>query len=60
MRDAALLPAQLDGLDELVDDLRIVRLPSAGHFAPWESPSEVAKTLQPFLAEERNATAPAV
>lgn len=59
MKDAALLPLQLDGLDELVEDLRIVRLPNAGHFAPWEAPDEVADALQPFLAEERNATAPA-
>jgi pimeloyl-ACP methyl ester carboxylesterase len=59
MRDAALLPLQLDGLDELVEDLRIVRLPDAGHFAPWEAAEEVAGALMPFLAEERNATAPA-
>ena len=59
MKDAALLPIQLAGLDELVEDLRIVRLPNAGHFAPWEAPDEVADALQPFLAEERNATAPA-
>ena len=59
MRDAALLPIQLVGLDELVEDLRIVRLPNAGHFAPWEAPDKVADALQPFLAEERNATAPA-
>jgi pimeloyl-ACP methyl ester carboxylesterase len=59
MRDAALLPVQLDGLDELVDDLRVVRLPGAGHFAPWESPDEVASALEPFLAEDLPAIAPA-
>jgi pimeloyl-ACP methyl ester carboxylesterase len=59
MRDAALLPVQLDGLDELVEDLRIVRLPDAGHFAPWEAPDEVAAALEPFLAEDMTATAPA-
>ncbi|HJU77254.1 MAG TPA: alpha/beta fold hydrolase [Sphingomicrobium sp.] len=59
MKDAALLPLQLDGLDELVEDLRIVRLPNAGHFAPWEAAEDVAGALMPFLAEERNATAPA-
>lgn len=59
MRDAALLPVQLDGLDELVEDLRIVRLPDAGHFAPWEAPDEVAAALEPFLAEDVAATAPA-
>lgn len=50
MRDPALLPLQLDGLDGLVDDLRIVKLPDAGHFAPWEAGEEVAHALRDFLA----------
>jgi len=50
MRDPALLPVQLEGLDELVDDLRIVKLPDAGHFAPWEAGEQVADALQDFLA----------
>ena len=50
MKDTALLPIQLEGLDELVEDLRIVRLPDAGHFAPWEAPDEVAEALRDFLA----------
>jgi len=49
MRDPALLPLQLDGLDRLVEDLTIVRLPDAGHFAPWEAPETVADPLQQFL-----------
>ena len=59
MKDAALLPVQLDGLDELVEDLGIARLPDAGHFAPWEAPDDVAAALEPFLAEDVTATAPA-
>ncbi|HKX91271.1 MAG TPA: alpha/beta fold hydrolase [Sphingomicrobium sp.] len=59
MRDPALLPVQLDGLDELVEDLRIVRLPDAGHFAPWEAPDAVAHALAPFLAADAAATAAA-
>ncbi len=59
MKDLALLPMQLDGLNALVDDLTIMRLAEAGHFAPWEAPDEVADALQPFLAENRTATAPA-
>jgi pimeloyl-ACP methyl ester carboxylesterase len=59
MRDPALLPLQLDGLDALVEDLSIVRLPSAGHFAPWEAPEAVAGALLPFLAGQAAATAPA-
>ncbi len=50
MKDAALLPVQLDGLDELVDDLTVVRLPDAGHFAPWEAGGAVAAAFEPFLA----------
>jgi pimeloyl-ACP methyl ester carboxylesterase len=50
MKDSALLPLQLEGLDRLVDDLTIVRVPDAGHFAPWEAPGEVAGALLPFLA----------
>ena len=57
MRDKALLPIQLDGLERLVDDLAIVRLPGAGHFAPWEAGEEVASALAPFLAGMGTATA---
>jgi pimeloyl-ACP methyl ester carboxylesterase len=57
MRDSALLPIQLDGLDTLVDDLRVVRLPEAGHFAPWEAGEQVAAALRPFLAGEAPASA---
>ena len=59
MRDPALLPLQLDGMDRLVDDLTIVRLADAGHFAPWETPGPVAQALGPFLAGQAAATAPA-
>jgi pimeloyl-ACP methyl ester carboxylesterase len=59
MKDAALLPIQLEGLDALVEDLTIVRLPETGHFAPWEAGDEVAAALQPFLAAYTKASAPA-
>lgn len=55
MRDKALLPVQLEGLDELVEDLRIVRLPDAGHFAPWEAPDVVADAVSTFLGESNHA-----
>jgi len=51
MQDKALLPIQLEGLDRLVCDLTIVRVPDAGHFVPWEKPAAVADALEPFLAE---------
>jgi len=58
MKDPALLPVQLEGLDRIVDQLTIVRLPEAGHFVPWEAPAEAARALEPFLAGEADATAP--
>ena len=59
MKDAALLPVQLDGLDALVEDLTIVRIADSGHFAPWEAPDEVARALGPFLAADAKASAAA-
>ena len=50
MKDPALLPLQLEGLEALVDDLTVVKLPDAGHFAPWEAPDQVASALRDFLA----------
>ena len=55
MKDKALLPIQLDGLDTLVDDLRIERIPDAGHFVPWEKPEAVAAALKPFLGGHSGA-----
>ncbi|MEO8453829.1 MAG: alpha/beta hydrolase [Sphingomicrobium sp.] len=59
MKDSALLPVQLDGLDALVEDLSIVRIADSGHFAPWEAPKAVAGALRPFLAAQAGASAPA-
>ena len=58
MKDQTLLPVQLEGLDQLVEELSIVRIPSAGHFVPWEAPDEVTEALAPFLAGHAGATAP--
>ena len=52
MEDQALLPLQLDGLERLIDEVEVVRLPGVGHFAPWEAPEQVAAALAPFLAGE--------
>lgn len=50
MGDKALLPVQIEGLDALVDDLTIVRLPDVGHFVPWEAPDAVNRALREWLA----------
>lgn len=55
MKDKALLPLQLDGLDTLVEDLRVVRVEDAGHFVPWEKPQAVAGALETFLNEPERA-----
>jgi pimeloyl-ACP methyl ester carboxylesterase len=58
MKDVALLPLQLDGLGELVEKLRVVRLSHSGHFAPWEAGDQVGEALELFLAGQATATAP--
>ena len=57
MQDSTLLPLQLEGLDQLVEDLTVLRLPDVGHFAPWEAPDEIAAALEPFLAADAKASA---
>ncbi|TKD51800.1 alpha/beta fold hydrolase [Sphingomonas baiyangensis] len=56
MRDTALLPCQLDGLDALVPDLTIERIEAAGHFAPWETPEAVNAALRRWIDGHKQAT----
>ncbi len=51
LKDPALLPVQLGGLHDLVEDLRIVTSATAGHFIPWEEPGTVTSAIHDFLAE---------
>lgn len=53
MKDKALTPSQLEGLDELVADLHIVRVPDAGHFITWEKPDAVTGALREFIDGRR-------
>lgn len=48
MKDPALLPCQLEGLDALVSDLTIARI-DCGHFTPWEAPEAVNAAMRSFL-----------
>lgn len=50
MKDSALLPIQLDGLDARVPDLMLVRIEDAGHFVPWEKPEAVNAAMRDWLA----------
>lgn len=51
MQDEALLPANVDGLDEWVENLTVERIPDAGHFIPWEAPEAVNAAMEAFLAK---------
>jgi pimeloyl-ACP methyl ester carboxylesterase len=49
MQDEALLPCQLDGLENHIVDLTIVRIEDAGHFVPWEAPDAVNTAMKAWL-----------
>ena len=51
LKDKALLPLQLEGLNDHVEDLRIVVGKDAGHFIPWEKPEVVTSAIRDFIAE---------
>lgn len=48
-RDRFLLPGNLDGLEERVDDLEVVRIPDAGHWVVHERTERVAGLVESFL-----------
>ena len=48
--DVALPPCNLDGIEELVPDITIVKVPGCGHFVPWEAPDAVNAAMDEFLA----------
>lgn len=49
LNDPALLPCQLDGIEDYVADVTIVRIADAGHFSPWESPDAVTGAMRDWL-----------
>jgi pimeloyl-ACP methyl ester carboxylesterase len=51
LKDSALLPVQLEGLPDLIEDLRLITSPSAGHFITWEEPDTVTSAIRDFMAE---------
>lgn len=48
MDDTALLSGQVEGLDEIIDDLTLVKI-DAGHFVPWEAPDAVSAAIKDWL-----------
>lgn len=51
LKDTALLPIQLEGLPDLIEDLRLVTSPTASHFITWEEPETVTSAIRDFMAE---------
>ncbi len=49
MEDTALPAANLDGLDEVIEDVTLVQVPGCGHFVQWEAPEQVNAALDAFL-----------
>jgi len=50
-RDTALLPGCLDGLDEVVPDLKLVRVPDATHWVARERTALVIKEIETWMKE---------
>lgn len=50
MDDLALPPENLDGMDPIIDDLTVVKVPGCGHFVPWEAPEAVNSAMDAFFA----------
>ncbi|MBR0552574.1 alpha/beta fold hydrolase [Stakelama marina] len=50
MKDTALLPVQLEGLEEVVPNLTVVKV-DAGHFVPWEAPDKVNAAMREWLGK---------
>ena len=48
-RDQALLPGNLDGLEALVEDLRVRRVPDASHWIVHERPQLVNALIRDFV-----------
>jgi pimeloyl-ACP methyl ester carboxylesterase len=51
MRDRALLPCLLDGLEELVPGIAIERFPTASHWLAHEEPAQVAARVRAFVQQ---------
>lgn len=49
-RDAALLPVLLDGIEEVVPDVRIQRVPEGSHWVVHEFPEVVNRAIREFAA----------
>ena len=53
MDDLALPAENLEGMDEVIDDLTIERVTDCEHFVPWEAPDKVNAAMEAFLGRAR-------
>jgi pimeloyl-ACP methyl ester carboxylesterase len=51
MEDQALPPANLDGLDEVIENPEVAQVPECGHFVQWEKPEAVNAAMEAFLGD---------
>ena len=51
MEDQALPPANLDGLDEVIENPELVQVPGCGHFVQWEKPEAFNAAADAFLSK---------
>lgn len=49
--DLALPQENLEGLEEVIDPLTVVKVPDCGHFVPWEAPDKVNAAMEEFLSQ---------
>ncbi|MEL7446476.1 MAG: alpha/beta hydrolase [Pseudomonadota bacterium] len=49
MDDLALPPENLEGLEEIIDELTIEPVHDCGHFVTWEAPDKVIDAIEKFL-----------
>ncbi len=47
--DSALPPCNIEGMADIIDDLRVITVPDCGHFVPWEAPDVVIAAMDQFL-----------
>jgi pimeloyl-ACP methyl ester carboxylesterase len=48
-KDTALLTGNLDGMDQYVKQLRVVRIPEGTHWVIHEKPAEVIQEMRKFI-----------
>jgi epoxide hydrolase 4 len=53
-RDQALLIANLDGLEDVVADLRVVRIPDGSHWVVHEKPAQINTLIRNFVSASRS------